>query len=609
LRSEKCGQRAQEYVNRQCPLNTAVCTVDGKIYAAGNTGTLKEIQDCQLEKEPKMGCEVTQLVISHVPERMMFAGMATGVIRSLKFPLTGDQHDYAVHTSTVARLRITFDDSYIFSAGEDGVIAVFEIREKEGRMAKRAKSEQVNWGDETLVTLSDLEDKKQLAISLKNKIDELQLHNTYQIRLQEMNFQDKLKEKTDQFKKELHDQKQKYEVLKDEKQDLEMEYEERVKIQEDKHAEAVQNVESNHQSRLMSEVEKYHDLERKLKEGEQHWEEKTLDLQDRHEERVEQMSADYEAQLEAKVRAREAAAKAKEDIIKEYQETKRQMEEDLDIEIEELKQRYDSILEEEREATLRLKGENGVMKKKFAALKSEIESQVEESRKMQAQETVLKTTIEKLNGEIQEHEREMQDRDEIIGEKERKIFDMKKQSQSLEKHKFVLDFRIKELKGQIEPRQNKIAEMRSQVKRLDNQLETYHNDNGNLKTTIEQLDTDSGKVYKSIQRLRERKRVLKLRISEFEYDVEAMLKHIQNPEKLEESVLALIDNHTTKSEETAAGVDPAIIEEYTSQRQILLKRVQEIKARLFANEKAATREAHRLRAVNTALGQSQPRQI
>eukprot|EP00495_Collosphaeridae_sp_1-RS-2012_P005192 TRINITY_DN45_c0_g2_i10.p2 TRINITY_DN45_c0_g2~~TRINITY_DN45_c0_g2_i10.p2 ORF type:complete len:67 (-),score=44.41 TRINITY_DN45_c0_g2_i10:2-202(-) len=51
--------------------------------------------------------------------------------------------------------------------------------------------------------------------------------------------------------------------------------------------------------------------------------------------------------------------------MKEYNETKRQMEEDLDIEIEELKQKYESILSEEREATLRLKGENGVKKKKY----------------------------------------------------------------------------------------------------------------------------------------------------------------------------------------------------------------------------------------------------
>jgi len=597
----KTGQRPQEYVNRQCPLNTALCTVDGKIYAAGTSGTLKEIQDCQLEKEPKMGCEVSQLVISHVPERMMFAGMTTGIIRSLKFPLTGDQHDYVVHDSKITRLRITFDDSYIFSAGEDGTITVFEIREKEGRLAKRAKPDQVNWGEETLVTTSDLEDKKQLEIELKNKVDELQLHSEYQIRLREMHYQDTLKEKTDKFNKELHNHKQKYEILRDEKQDMEMEYEERVKIHEDKHAEAVQSAEAAHQSRLMAEVEKYHNLERQLKDEEQAWEESTLARQEKHQEVLEEKNDGYEKMLQQNVKTREAADRAKKNIMKEYNETKRQMEEDLDIEIEELKQKYESILSEEREATLRLKGENGVMKKKFAALKNEIEDQVEESRKMQAQEAVLKKTIEKLNTEIQQHDRKMLERDEIIGEKEKKIFDMKKRNQSLEKHKFVLDYRIKELKRQIEPRQNKIAEMRASVQRYDTQLEGYHKENGQLKATIKQLEKNITQVYKKITRHREHRRVLDREISQFWYDIENVLKHIQDPKKLQESVLKLIETHRVKSEDPDSALEPAVIEEYNRQRKLLCHRIESLKSRLASQEKRSSQAKAELMNVNRKL--------
>ena len=46
---------------------------------------------------------------------------------------------------------------------------------------------------------------------------------------------------------------------------------------------------------------------------------------------------------------------------------------------------------------------------------------------------------------------------------EKSIYELKKKNQELEKFKFVLDYKIKELKGQIEPRENDIREMKDQI--------------------------------------------------------------------------------------------------------------------------------------------------
>ena len=48
------------------------------------------------------------------------------------------------------------------------------------------------------------------------------------------------------------------------------------------------------------------------------------------------------------------------------------------------------------------------------------------------------------------------ERDDTIQEKEKRIYDLKKKNQELEKFKFVLDYKIKELKKQIEPRERDI---------------------------------------------------------------------------------------------------------------------------------------------------------
>lgn len=46
--------------------------------------------------------------------------------------------------------------------------------------------------------------------------------------------------------------------------------------------------------------------------------------------------------------------------------------------------------------------------------------------------------------------------------------------QQLEKFKFVLDYKIKELKRQIEPREKEISDMKKQIEEMDLELEQVH---------------------------------------------------------------------------------------------------------------------------------------
>ena len=46
---------------------------------------------------------------------------------------------------------------------------------------------------------------------------------------------------------------------------------------------------------------------------------------------------------------------------------------------------------------------------------------------------------------------------------EKRIYELKRKNQELEKFKFVLDYKIKELKKQIEPREIEIKDMKEQI--------------------------------------------------------------------------------------------------------------------------------------------------
>lgn len=59
---------------------------------------------------------------------------------------------------------------------------------------------------------------------------------------------------------------------------------------------------------------------------------------------------------------------------------------------------------------------------------------------------------------------QIQERDDTIQDKSKRIYDLKKKNQELEKFKFVLDYKIMELRKQIEPREEDIVVLSKQIK-------------------------------------------------------------------------------------------------------------------------------------------------
>ena len=55
---------------------------------------------------------------------------------------------------------------------------------------------------------------------------------------------------------------------------------------------------------------------------------------------------------------------------------------------------------------------------------------------------------------------ELRERETTIKDKDIKIYELKKKTQDLEKFKFVLDYKIKELKREIGPRENDISDLK-----------------------------------------------------------------------------------------------------------------------------------------------------
>jgi len=575
-------KRDGEYVKKGCNYSAALSNKSGEaIFAVGSDMMLREVEFpvSVVTKEIECHTVISQLVMS-ASQRMLFGGTgdegSPGYVRSFKFPITGDFTEYPCASAPITRMRMSWEDQFLFVASEDGCVQIFEVRDKDKSDASTVIQ---SWAEEILVTKSDLEEKNALMTELKSKVDELTLHNEYQLRLKDMSHNEKIKEATEKFTQELEQDKNRYELLREEKNDMEMEYTEKLKKVHELHALKLTKIESRYQGKIMGEVERFQQLCHERDVQVANWEKQRAKLLESHQQYVEDVSLDYEAQLSDDQEVKAQVEDEVDELNKEFQETMRQLEGDIDKEIELLKSKFEIKLNKEREATLRFKGENGIMKKKFAALQKDIEVQKEDINIFLTKEEHLVTQINGLEKEIQNLRSEIRDRDETIGGKEKHIYELKKKNQELEKFKFVLDYKIKELKRQIEPRENEIMDMKEQIKEMDRELEQYHKSNTELDTMIGNLRSKLDSMQKSILQNRHKLSEFSTRMDRFTGMLYECVQHIQNPDDLKSHVKALYEQNITESL-VVVNHNSDIQQEYHRQKDYLEKSVVALKRRL-----------------------------
>ena len=471
------------------------------------------------------------------------------------------------------RLCLTPDEQRLFVAGDDGILMCFRI-ENNARIHSQAF---MPHSETTLITLTNLDDRKLKIFELETQVEELKRGNELQIKLREMSHQEKIKEVKEKYTQELEQEKNKTELLQDEKNDCAIEFSEKIRTMEDKQQSHLQDLESDFQEQIMREVERYQRLEA------QHAVERTqaqtarAGLEARQLDQQVTITADYEARL---ADHRKRKAKLEEEMKKEQSSCemqKEQLYEDIEVEIVALQAVLEKQVAKSRDETLQLKGENGVMKKRFSAVQREIEDQhediaamVEKDKLLQGKTSALKSTIAQLRLDVSE-------KDSQISVREKKIYELKKRNQELEKYKFVLDFEIKELKRQIAPKDTDIAERKDEVKTLDKQLASYDKQNRVLDSKIGELREELDTMQQRILRLRAHKSRMKHTLNSFTIALRWCVDMIQEPTDLDQRVIKLCNDFVPNALQESA-VDSEISGEYERQSKFLKESVASLKA-------------------------------
>ena len=152
----------------------------------------------------------------------------------------------------------------------------------------------------------------------------------------------------------------------------------------------------------------------------------------------------------------------------------------------------------------------------------------------------------------------------------------------------MLDFKIKSLKKQIEPRQNKILQISETVKSLDVELEKLHKKNGQLKVVIKELEDSIASIQKVLLQKKEKLKKLQLVTSKFGYDLSQIIQHIQSPSELKGYFMDKMVRHHQKRKggHNEFEINKNVQNEYQRQRNHLVLSINSLKKKLVKQSKA-----------------------
>ncbi|KAK9834356.1 hypothetical protein WJX84_006234, partial [Apatococcus fuscideae] len=599
-------KREKENVLKGCNYGCVAATPDGKeLFAVGSDKKLKQFEDSegagtQMVKEYDTKILVTQICLP-AGGRVLFAGTETGCIRAYKYPLTGEYQEYRCCSSSITRLRLSHDDGLLFVSSEDGSLFVFEVKDRDpARTTTKRDGERMPWSEEVLVGKADVEENRHHIIDLETQVNELRTQNEYQLRLKDMAQNEKIREMNEKYAAEMDASKMKLEGFIQEKNDQEMEYEEKLRSgREDALAQAAA-AEAQYQTRIMAELERYAELSREKDLLNERWDEQHTVLVESHERVVQEITQEYEIRIHEEQLRMNTVEGEKEAANQESSEVLHQQEEDADQEIEEMRDKYEAKLTAERDMGLRLKGENGIMKKRFSALQKDIDEAREECKALFDQKKELYQTIAGLEKDILGHKKELLERDETIRDKEKRIYDLKKKNQELEKFKFVLDYKIRELKRQAEPKDDQISDMRDTIKEMEAEIARFHKNNAALDLTLSEYRLKENGLQKEILRQRHSMSDGEQVIKHFQNDLTETAQHIQDPHKLKEAVVLLLQRHG------GTGGGPSLLAqdvqaEFDRQREFLERTIATLRKKTVVESEQHRAGYVRIRQENMAL--------
>jgi chromosome segregation ATPase len=167
---------------------------------------------------------------------------------------------------------------------------------------------------------------------------------------------------------------------------------------------------------------------------------------------------------------------------------------------------------------------------------------------MREKHAALYETIDTLEKDIKGHIKEIREREATISDKRLRIHELHKKNQELEKFKFVLDYKIAELKRQIAPRKTEMSALSAQIGEMERELRVYKKESADLKLEVSELVLKGDGMDLSIEKEAKLKEEISAQLAHVKTELHEVYLEIDQPKKLKDGIIRLYQRHVQNAQ-------------------------------------------------------------
>ncbi|KPA78076.1 hypothetical protein ABB37_06806 [Leptomonas pyrrhocoris] len=389
---------------------------------------------------------------------------------------------HITHIGHVNALTLSYNEEMLITVGDDGMVVFWDVV-----APHRGTVKELAYTTELLVDRRDLDATMGLLRNLTEQVTDLKHRMAQQQLKQERQHEEQIAHLDEEYSGEMVKQKDHIAALEAAKSEQAIRFTEFMVELEQKSAQTYQQTEDDYRCKLESLNSRADQLRHLIaEENAKHISEKTtLKTEAEAQHRKDKQRQREEFQGLDEERHRIATEKERNDA--ETEAMSRMIEEDNDTEIVKAKEYYEKRYREQEEEAAALQAANNTLLSKENLSRAELEAKMADVTEKLRQQTVLESHIESAKRDIEALTNELRERGETIADKDRRIQDLRTKNQELEKFKFVLEYKRKELKTQIQPKDNEINASKEKLAHMESETGQYEASNEHLVLQIKSL--------------------------------------------------------------------------------------------------------------------------
>jgi chromosome segregation ATPase len=512
-----------------------------------------------------------------------------------------DYIDIPSHHGETYKVRINYDENYIFTTGADGCVCIYSLDDSWGVGDDNDKLQYFKiperFTETVLIKRTKLKEKESEKIELPEKREE----QLKKIRVEGIEAKDRLQKQIESNKTQLAIILEKHSrqatQKRNELETLVANYSDELTKLIAAHKQEYKKQLTDNQielAALSKEIEKVRESIRNSKTS--------------HKENLLELKSNFETNKVSKeqfyLEKLEKLEKAKD----EYEGNLKKLEKNKDLDAEANKWLNDQILKKIEESIDVLKAgiddlqvhNNHQIKKLYEDIERQnalIKKLTKELTQMSEEEvTLLKRKFE--NEKLKAFEEEaVKDVTKRISEVEKKIIFGKRKNQYLEKCKFVLDYKIKELKREMGPIDKAIEDLKIRTSKLDRDLENYTKE----LEIINKKNVDLGPLDDKIDQLKTLRTNSNNEIKYFQNEIFKMVSDIDNVEKIRVGMRNLQKKFLEEKKYKHEVYDVDLEAEFNNQKDNMENNVKDLAKQLKEIKKIHKVQIERNREHNSKL--------